>query len=167
MKGKKMLSMLVVCALILSALIVTNAVADRYVEPDPISGNAKWILSNDGNGSLTRGLSCGEIITWYITDNSLNTSKSYKVRVWDGTQWVNLITSGSRSSDTYGDLSISFRVPGWKELGQDPVGSWMVSLWENDLSSMVKGYNATIKISNHYVIRYKYNGDWLENLIYN
>ena len=61
MKGKKILSMLVVSALILSALIVTNVVADRYVETG--TDGAKWILSNDGNGSLARGLSCGEIIT--------------------------------------------------------------------------------------------------------
>jgi hypothetical protein len=165
MKGKKILSMLVVSALMLSALIVTNVVADRYVESG--TDGAKWILSNDGTGSLARGLSCGEIITWYITDNSLNMSKSYKVRVWDGTQWINLITSGSRSTDSFGDLDISFRVPGWKELGQDPVGNWSVTLWENDLSSQVQGFNATIKITNHYYVRFKYNGDWIENLIYN
>ena len=46
MKGKKILSMLVVCALILSALIVTNVVADRYVDED--AQGANWILSNDG-----------------------------------------------------------------------------------------------------------------------
>ncbi|MDH7507280.1 MAG: hypothetical protein QHH15_05815, partial [Candidatus Thermoplasmatota archaeon] len=87
MKGSKMLSMLVVFALVLSALMVTNTVADRKVVTDDVSGYAKWILSNDGFGSLARNLTCGEIITLQITNNSLPKNTNYRVRVWNGTGW--------------------------------------------------------------------------------
>jgi hypothetical protein len=183
MKGKKMLSMLLVVALVLSTLMVTTTVADRKVEVDG-SGNAKWILSNDGFGSLVRNLTCGEIITLQITNNSLPKSTSYRVRAWNGTAWVSLVTTGNRVSDSFGDLSISFRVPGWGELGKNPVaengtgnwsydstdgeGQWNISLFSNDYTTQIfADLNATIKIGNQYYIRYKYDGNWIESLVYN
>ncbi|MGF3554637.1 MAG: hypothetical protein ACQXXF_05115, partial [Thermoplasmatota archaeon] len=92
MKGSKMLSMLVVFALVLSSLIVSNVTAERHVYLK--SGNAQWIISNDGFGSLANNLTCGEIITLYITNNSLPKNTNYRVRVWNGTGWRNLTTVG-------------------------------------------------------------------------
>ena len=194
MKINRMLSMLVVLVLVLSALMVTTVVADRYVELDG-NGWALGILSNNGFGSQARNLTCGEIITLEITDNSLDKNTNYRVGVWNGTDWRLLTTSGNRRSDDYGDLSISFRVPGWDDLGNDTIsidpvmdngtyyagmdtaGQWNISLFYNNFTGDRDDYhpsqqvyttlNATIKIGNYYYLEFYAGGEKVDHLIYN
>ncbi|MDG6219634.1 MAG: hypothetical protein QCI00_09380, partial [Candidatus Thermoplasmatota archaeon] len=74
----KVIAMIVVLALMASSLVVTNVVAERKVEVDG-SGNAHWILSNDGFGRPDWNLTVGEVITLQITNNSLGKNTNYKV----------------------------------------------------------------------------------------
>ncbi len=186
--------MMVVLALMASSLMVTTVVAERNV--DMTGDNANWILSNDGFGTLANNLTCGEIITLQITNNSLDTNTRYKVGVWNGTHWRSLTTVGSRTSDSYGDLSISFRVPGWAELGNSTVsknpvtqngtnfnagdhrdnGTWNISLFHNNFTEgddfesvqqVFSGLNATIKIGNQYFLKFFEDGEEIDHLIYN
>ncbi|RKX96791.1 MAG: hypothetical protein DRP55_09615, partial [Spirochaetes bacterium] len=176
MRGRKILAILVMLALAVSTMTVVEA--RRYVKVDG-SGNALWILSNDGFGSQEKNLTCGEIITLYITNNSLTKDSNYKVRVWTENGWQDLKTdpSSTKKADDYGDLAISFHVPGWDELGENPIaenadtnlgpGEWNISLFDYDNNQVFSDLNITIKIGNLYLVKFYAGNDEIDHLIYN
>jgi len=181
MKTNKITSMLIVSLLVLSTgFVIHNAVdtakADYLTEPTTDTP-VHWTLSNDGLGSLERNLTVGEIITLRITNNSLPRNTNYRVRVWDGDGWQNLTAIGSRLSDNYGDLSISFRVPGWGELDKNPVtekgddglepGQWTISLFSNDYTTQIfADLNATINIGNQYLLKFFVDDVEVDHILY-
>ncbi len=161
---EKLMPVLVTLILVLSmiAILPTSNVAATDVT-----------LSNDGSVSQSKNLTCGEVITMEVVDNSLNASEEYTVEVWNGTAWIELEDG---DADMYGDVAIGFHVPGWSELGKCPVnnrgdaglsnGSWKVSLFDK-YGTQVTGSNTTITIGNLFDIRYKSGGEWLDYVIYN
>jgi hypothetical protein len=171
MKTNKMISLLIVSLLVLSTgFVVFNTVdtvkAGWYWQDG--LGNIDARLSNTGEGNWQNGLTCGEIITLQIVNNSLDPNERYKVGVWTGDEWVALHTDSGGRADKHGDLSISFHVPGWTELGKDPVnkngtgalvapwnisGLWNISLWNHNFDEQIfkgENHNLSILISNHY-----------------
>ena len=188
----KLLATLVVLALMASSLMVFTTTTVAKYKVDTTGDNANWILSNDGFDTWADNLTCGEVITLQITNNSLTPDTRYKVGVWNGTHWRALQTDGSRTSDMYGDLSISFHVPGWAELGNstvsknpvtdngtgvaDSAGQWSISLFHNNFTEgddyesvqrVFTGLNATIKIGNQYHLEFYEDGEEIDHLYYN
>ncbi len=190
MRGNKIMAALVVFVLIASVGIVFNTavVAERKVEPS--TGNANWILSNDGLVSKARNLTCGEEITLQITNNSLEPDTQYYLGVWNGTGWQSLKTVTTKAeSDDYGDLSADFYVPGWSELNHCPTtangtgltesvwpfnlsaGQWNISLFAsstlNETNKAFSDMNITIQIGNLYFVEFYDGSTELDNLVYN
>jgi hypothetical protein len=187
----KLIATLVVLALMASSLMVTTVVAETKV--DEVGSGANWILSNDGFGNRSMNLTCGEVITLQITNNSLNPDTRYKVGVWNGSDWVELTTVGGssgRRSDDYGDLSVDFHVPGWDELDGDPVntnatfhdgdsytghedadtydnGTWNISLFNDDFDAQIFDINITIKIGNHHYLEFFDGDEEIDHMIFN
>jgi len=167
MIGKKILATIVVFALIFSAMVVINQVTNFKIIGN--AGATAIDISDDGNrtvNGIPLGLTCGEIITIKVVDNSLNTSEKYYVKVWNGTQWRNLKIDGNTKSDKYGCISLDVHVPGWSAIGSNPLGNWSIRLFDKT-GTEVAGTNTTITISNLYDVRYNHNGKWLDNIIYN
>ena len=186
MKGNKILATIVAIAMVMSTIAIFNVSdntvkATRYISTDANNYNAV-VLSNDGSGNRYDNLTCGEIITLYVNNNSLIPSEDYAVLVWTDSGWVALHDIGSTdNADVYGDLAIEFHVPGWDELSECPTtgsatgsglsaGEWNISLWTESTggSQVWTGLNITIKIGNLYDIYYSRTagGDAIDHLTY-
>jgi hypothetical protein len=57
-------------------------------------------------------------------------------------------------------------VPGWKELGEDPVNNSPYTLRLNDESNTTIDTD-TITIGNYHHLKFKYGGNWIDSLTYN
>ena len=165
MKMSKITSTIVVIIMVLSTMLVFNNASAQTVT-----------LSKDGSEGAWAGLTCGEIITFEVKDNGLNASETYSVKVWNGTDWVNLRIEGNKKADKYGDIELEIHVPGWKELGYNPItnsgdpalnaGEYDISLFDNSGTQVTA--NSTIQIRNLYIVKFfNANGTELQEIIYN
>lgn len=169
MKGNKILATIVAIAMVVSTIAILNVSevkATRYISTD--NGYNAVVLSNDGSGAQYDNLTCGEIITLYVNNNSLMPGEDYAVKVWTDSGWVACYDVGSTdNADVYGDLAIQFHVPGWDELDECPTtgsatgsglsaGQWNISLWTESTggSQVWRALNITITIGNLYEIYY-------------
>lgn len=173
----KIIAMIVVLTLVVSSLMVmTNVVAERHVEHDGYE--VQWILSNNGFGDLQMALTCGEVINLQVVNNSLTHNQRYYVGVWNGDEWSQLKTVGTAPrADKYGDISIDFHVPGWTELGTNPLdgdtdlddGQWNIALFKsstlNETNKAFANMNITIYIGNLYDVYFTRTGNDYNNRI--
>ena len=167
MKNKKIMATILSLVMIISAFVVIFGFGASATD---------WEVSNDGSGAWDRYLTCGEVITFTVSDNSLVPNDDYDVKVWNGTHWRTLTEVGNDNADEHGDLTIQVHVPGWDELAKCPTlqkgdtslsaGQWNISLFK-DGSQVDATLNTTITIGNLYDIRYKHNGVWLDHIVYN
>jgi hypothetical protein len=122
-------------------------------------------INNDGAGDIP--LTCGDELTIKVTNGSLWPETNYYVAVWNGSAWNRLCSS--KIADEYGDIELTFRVPGWNDLGVNPVtnngtgvsdsdGEWNVSIVNASSGVEVAGTNTTITITNLYDVYYKVDG---------
>ena len=117
--------------------------------------------------SKTQDLTCGEIITWYISNNSFEKGDDFLVKIWNGSTF-NALKTTEGEADDYGNLALSFRVPGWSEIGQNPIGSWNVSIWKDaSTDELVTWTNTTIIIENLYYLKFFHHGEEIDHLLYN
>jgi hypothetical protein len=185
---KKIMSALVVVIMLLASFMVMTTFdisvidkvkATRDTNNDGASGRYGVILSNDGTGDIQDYLTCGELITLYVVNNSLTADEDYFVKVWNGTHWNNLSDIGSTdNADDYGDLAIQFHVPGWSELAKNPLansgdtglsnGTYNISLFDeaNSHAPTFPGLNITIQIGNLYDVYFKHGGEEVDYLIH-
>jgi len=184
---KKIMSTLVVVTMILASFmvmtifdmsVIDKVQATRAIRTDPATDRIGVALSNDGTGDIQDYLTCGELITLYVYNNSLTKDEDYFVKVWNGTHWNNVTDIGSTdNADKYGDLAIQFHVPGWSELAKNPLansgdtglsnGQYNISLFDeaNSHAPTFPGLNITIQIGNLYDVYFKYNGEEVDYLI--
>ena len=192
MKNNKIMSTLVVLTLLLSGMMVMNTFDVSVVDTvkgtrntDNYDGtNLGVVLSNDGTGDQWDKLTCGELITLEVVNNSLTPGETYSVKVWNGTEWRSLTDIGSTDdADEYGDLAIDFHVPGWSELGHCPTtangtgltssvwpfnlsaGQWNISLFHGS-TQVWSNLNITIQIGNLYDVYYKHGGEEIDHLVH-
>ncbi|RLC75615.1 MAG: hypothetical protein DRI61_14605, partial [Chloroflexi bacterium] len=123
----KIMSMLVVLTMILTSFMVMNTLDVGIVDTakgtrdiDITASGVRYILTNDGTVNQSSNLTCGEWITWVFPRNDFTNGDDYIVKVWNGTDLVNLVVDDEEVDD-YGNLYIKFRVPGWHELSTDPL----------------------------------------------
>ncbi len=187
MKYKKIVSTFVVMAMVIAAFGVLTINEKNIAKATTVT------VDKDGSGYQYNNLTCGEIITVEVKDNSLTDGTDYNVKVWTGSSWVTLTEVGADEADSHGDLSLQVRVPGWDELGMNPIvngttgvtnntwtngtaGMWNISLFDGSTQIMDddgEPVNITITIGNLYDIRFKYDTDGdgdletLEHIIYN
>ena len=188
----KIMSTLVVLIMVLSTMMVMNTTFNVSVidnvqgarNTDNTSGGGNQfgvILSNDGTGDVWDYLTCGQMITLQVVNNSLIPDEDYAIKVWNGTHWRACYDDASTdNADEYGDLSIDFYVPGWPELQHNPLtangtgvddaaGQWNISLWTESTggSQVWTDLNVTIQIGNLYDVYFMDNSSSeIEYLIY-
>jgi len=168
MIGKKILTTIVVFALLFSTMVVINQVTNFKIIGN--AGATTIDISDDGSrtvGGNPLGLTCGEAITIKVVDGSLNASEKYYVKVWTGSSWASLKIDGNTKSDSYGNLMLTVRVPGWSKIGANPLGTWNISLFDKSGTWQIAGTNTSILISNLYDVRYYHDGAFIDNIIYN
>ena len=188
MKGSKMLSTIVAITMVMSTMAILN-VSDNIVKADRNTDYKDGIynaivLSNDGTGGQQELLTCGELITLYVNNNSLTPDEDYGVQVWDGDSWETCVDVASTDeTDEYGDLAIQFHVPGLTELSANPLtgdtgaglsaGQWNISLFTEDTggAQVWSSVNITINIGNLYDVYYTWNNsgdinDAIDHLIW-
>jgi len=180
--------LIIVCLILLSSFqiqIIDNAHATRYISTDN-SGRNAVILTNNGFGGKSNLLTCGEVISLLVVNNSLQPYRNYTVKVWNGAEWISCyIIQNTSTSDKYGDLSIQFHVPGFQELHKHPMkdngfgnekyhGLWNISLWNSGSngSQIWNGLNITIAIGNLYQVYLTWEEDdpyknHFDSLLYN
>jgi len=147
----KLMPILLMLSLLLSAVaIIPQVSADPFVFPDGVVSKA---------GALT----CGDEVTYKVTDGSLTADGDYTL-VIDATKFCEL---EEETADDDGNIEITFNVPGLENLGEDPIGTWTLELFDDTNTTVGAAYDYDITISNLYDIRIKYGGDWIDNLIYN
>jgi len=165
MKGSKILATIVAIAMVMSTMIVLNEVTDfKLVENVSATGE----VTNDGS---TTGLelTCGEIITFKVVDNSLTYNENYALGVWNGSAWIKLEEG---SADYNGDITIEFHVPWWDLLGTNPIGDWNIRLFNTTSqasmgSSTQVSDNVTLTIGNIFDVIFKEGSDTIEYLSFN
>jgi len=172
MKGKKIIATVVVLTMIFSAMVVLNQVTDFKIVGKASAATTTAEISDNGTrtvGAYTLGLYPGQLIEYKVTDNSLNASEKYYVKVANVSgNWTKLKFSSSsdQTSDAFGDLTFMVHVPGWTELDANPIGQWNISLFDKDGTKQTD--NTTIHITNMYAVKYKNsNGTEIPNLVYN
>jgi len=178
MKGSKILSTIVAISIILSAIMVLNYATDFKLVGKVSATTAT--LTKDGSEGAWALLTPGEVITLDVTDKSLNATESYSVKVWNRTAWADCKEiSNTQKADKFGDIAVSFYVPGRAELGFNPLinsgdttndlssGQYNVSLFDK-YGTQVTGVNETITIGNYYYLKFfTSNGTEIDSLIYN
>jgi len=148
-RKSKLMPILMTLTLLVSMIVfVQTPVADVF--PDGTNGSAF-------------GLTPGDTITYKVTNNTLNESEDYSIWV-QGAKWIEL---GDDGSDGDGDVTIEFNVPGWNELGGDPINTWTLELHDESNTSLGANYEANIDILNYHHLKFKYDGDWIDSLTYN
>ena len=173
MKGNKIVAIIVAVAMVGSTIAIleeSDVKATRNITTNAMGYNAV-VLSNDGSGAQHDKLTCGEIITLDVNDNSLDPSEDYAVKVWTDSGWVACHDIGATdNADIYGDLSIEFHVPGYDELGECPTtgnadatlgaGQWNISLWTESTggTQVWPTLNITITIGNLYDVYFTRSG---------
>ncbi len=175
--------LLVTLLLVLSTIIVLVPLPTLAANPT-VGSKISYYRNLEGlHGDTTTDISswalvCGEVIEMKVMDNSLNASETYYLKVWNGTHWIKLAT---QKSDEYGNLDISFHVPGWGQLRHNPVlengtglnnssGNWSISLFDKhgtQLYQRAHPFNVTIHIAYPYMVKFKHKGDFIDHLIYN
>ncbi len=131
-------------------------------------------LSNDGAGDIP--LTCGDELTIKVTDGSLDPNTNYYVAVKNVSgNWIRLCSS--KSADDYGDIELTFKVPGWNDVDGNPTvnhsaglstaGTWNVSIINASSGNPVTGAYDIITISNLYDVYFKYNGETIDHVLYN
>ncbi len=156
---EKLMPMLLTCVLLVSAMaIVPQAIADDAV------------VFPDGIVSKTTGLTCGEEISYKVTDDSLEPETDYRLLLDATGIGEGMIELGMEESTKDGDLYITFNAPGWANLGMnDPKGTWDLTLVldEDDTNTSLPGYEAQISITKYLNVRMKSGDAWLDYLVYN
>jgi len=147
-KKSKLMSMLVTLLMVLSLVTIFA----------PATSGTTLKVSDDGT---TYGLTPGDVITVEVTDGTLTEDEEYEITVWDGTQQVSLEEA---TADSNGDLSVDIHVPGYDELGQNPIGTWNLSLWDES-DTLIDEVN--IDITNYYKVRIKVDGEFVDHVIHN
>jgi len=161
---RKIMPLLLTLTLILSVMVIVpqSSVADPFIGVFP-----------DGINWKVGGLTCGDELTYKVTDRSLDPETDFILQIHNGTDWIE-IENGESTDD--GDLYIEFNAPGWADLDPnylvDPTsnngtGAWELRLWNDDTDVLEAGYEAQITIDNLYHIKVKYDGDWIDNFVYN
>jgi len=150
-RRNKLMPILVTLILLISMVIfIQTPVADVF--PDGYEGSAF-------------GLTPGETITYTVTNDTLNADEDYSIWI-QGTKWIELEDD---SADEDGDITIEFNVPGWNELGEDPVVNSPYTLYLHNETNVSLGanYEDTIDIGNYHHLQFKHGGDWIDSLTYN
>jgi len=157
---RKVMPFLLTFILILSVMVIVpqSSVADEFIGVFP-----------DGINWKVGALTCGDELTYKVTDRSLDPETDYIVQLDNGTAWIEL-EDGESTED--GDLYIEFNAPGWADLDPDynvdPTSQpWDLRLYNDDTDAVEAGYEAQIHIDNLYHIQVRYDGDWLDFLVYN
>ena len=157
---RRTLSKVLICGIIVvlvGAGFVLNISGDEFIGVFP-----------DGDTWRSRGLTCGDELTYKVTDRSLDPETDYILQLDNGTDWIEIEDGESTEN---GDLYIEFNAPGWADLDPDynvdPIAVWDLRLWNDDADAVEVGYEAQIHIDNLYNIKVKYDGDWLDSLVYN
>ncbi|MDG6218766.1 MAG: hypothetical protein QCI00_04935, partial [Candidatus Thermoplasmatota archaeon] len=104
--------------------------------------------------SKTDDLTCGEEI--WVNASGLTEDERYYVRIWDGTEHVNL---SDKKADEDGEISVSVNVPYTDTLGETYLTLWNVSDGELD--------NESIYITNTYYVRYKVGSEYVDHAVWN
>lgn len=148
MKTNKMMSMIVVLALLFSGMVMLNTTTNFELVG---SAEATYVsLSKDGSGSQAKALFCGELITLEVNDNSLEPNEVYAIYVWNGKD--DSIELADGTADEYGNIEIEFRVPTWDDLGVNPVTNNGTYDWNPNFDAAatgVPGYKGNLS-----------NGEW-------
>ncbi len=113
-------------------------------------------------------LTCGEWVTWAFPGNEFTKGDDYGVKVWNDTGAAGLVelVVDNEEVDDYGNLYIKFRVPGWHELSQNPIGTWNISLFKDNSTEPLTGYETDIAIGNLYDVWFEYGGGEVDHLLY-
>ncbi len=172
MNQKKLLTKRLMTLYITSVLLISMVIilpSSNLVQATEI------VLYNTGNGDIP--LTCGEELTIKVTDGTLWPEHSYYVAVQNiSGSWIRLCSS--KSADEYGDIELTFQVPGWTDVGCKPTsnsgpghstnGLWSIAILNASSSnSMVSGTNTTISIANLYDIYFKYDGTVHDSVLFN
>ena len=165
MKGSNILATIVAIAMVMSTMIVLNEVADfKLVENASATGE----VTNNG---ATTGLelTCGEVITFKVVDNSLTYNEDYALGVWNGSAWIIMEEA---SADYHGDITIDFHVPWWDLLGTNPIGQWNIRLFNTTTESSMGpstqvSDNVTLTIGNIFDVTFYEGSDTIEYLSFN
>lgn len=165
MKGSKMLSTMVAVLMVMSAIVIVSNVTDFKLVG---KASAATVTMPDVGTTVGVGFYPGQEIKYEIRDNSLNASEKYYVKVWNGSAWnaLDVVSPTNQKSDAYGDLSFVIRVPGWDELGTNPLlgvaddysGQWNIALFNSTGVGQVAA-NTTITIGNLYEVRMYHGSD--------
>ena len=186
MKNNKIMSTLVVLTMILSSLVVMNAYDIGIVETakgtleTSGSGPVNYILSNNGMVNRSSNLTCGELVTWAFPSNEFTKGDDYVVKVFRNGTGVGFYSLDCENEevDDYGNLYIQFRVPGWTELGRNPLnnngtgiyngtGIWNITLFKDAATDVATSYSTNITIGNLYYTEMYYKGEMIDHLTYN
>ncbi len=170
MKGNKIMSTLVAALMVMSAIVVISNVTDFKLVGN---AGATTVTMPDVGTTVGIGFYPGQEIEYEVRDNSLNASAKYYVKVWNGTEWraLDVVSPTSQKSDAYGDLAFTIRVPGWDELGKNPLlgvsgnydGQWNIALFDST-GTWEAAANTTITIGNLYDVRMYHGGTMIDHV---
>jgi hypothetical protein len=147
---RKFMPVFITLVLLLSMVVI--------LPPSSVTAQTIYLTGFDPNVDLISG----QEIKLEVTDNSLTPDDEYAVKVWNGSAWIELEDG---EADMYGDITLEFNVPGWDDLGMSPLGTWYIRLFDD--SDTEVGANKTITIGSVWNVRYKYQGEWIDHVIYN
>ena len=175
MKGNKILATIIAVAMVLSAMVVLNVTTDfKLVENASATGEVTKAGATTG-----LELTCGELITFKVVDNSLTYDESYTLAVWNGTAWIPMVTE---TADYHGDIEIEFHVPWWDLLGMNPLtnngggglafGEWNVRLFNTSTASEMdattqQSDNVTLTIRNMYHVTFTEGEEEIDYMTFN
>jgi len=136
---RKIMPFLLTFILILSVMVIVpqSSVADEFIGVYP-----------DGINWKVGALTCGDELTYKVTDRSLDPETDYILQLDNGTDWIEL-EDGESTED--GDLYIEFNAPGWADLDPDynvvPTSQpWDLRLWNDDTDALEAGYESEIQL---------------------
>jgi hypothetical protein len=115
------------------------------------------------------GLTPGETIHFKVTDDGLEPEETYELWVWNATATKKIKKLETADADKNGDIDIELNVPGWNELGENPLnnsGTWVLGLHKQGYP-VTPNATATITIDKYFDVRYKTGDTWIDFVIYN
>jgi len=157
----------------ITLLLLASMVVFSPLSPVMSVSATSVVLYNNGAADIP--LTCGDELTMKVYDGSLWPETNYYVAVWNGSAWIRLCSS--KTADDYGDIELTFQVPGWNDVGVNPLtsnsssgvlnnGQWNVSIINASSGVEVTGTNTTLTISNLYDVYFKYGGATRTSVIY-
>ena len=170
----KFMSAFVVLTMILAGFMVMNTdlgfiETAKGTKETYVPSTVYYVLSNNGTVNQSSNLTCGEWVTWAFPSNLFTQGDDYGVYVWNDTganAGLVQLEVDDEEVDDYGNLYIRFRVPGWHELSQNPIGTWNITLFKDNATNPLTAYETDITIGNLYDVWFEYDGEQVDHLVY-